>query len=362
MLIVLAGCQQPRTELMIGVATDLKAPMVLDSAQLIVTKTKDGVVQQMVSWDISGVPNEPFNLPGSYGVYSNGEEVQLGIELQGLKAGRAVVSRHAVLNLIEGKTLFFRMGLTAGCVDNTSCAPTQSCIEGVCSERAIDSRMLPDFVPELTTTLTCQSGATYIDTSTNAPMRFSEDAGMCPAGLCAEGTCLKPPTDSGDQPGFPDGGVSNLPLHRYVVDRQTLPTNNTEARNLGLDLNGDMTVDNQMGMVLGTFAGMGIDPVAAITIAVDRGTTIDLVELGANSFTNGPGSVRLFPGVNPQPPPCNGGTDMVCRRHLMGTGSFGIASDAPLTPPLPAQIVNGTFTTTIPDGGWALTARRGMTA
>ncbi len=39
---------------------------------------------------------------------------------------------------------------------------------------------------------------------------------------------------------------------RYVIDRIELPTNNTEARQFGLDLNGDKTVDNQLGMVIST--------------------------------------------------------------------------------------------------------------
>src|SRR5574338_440669 len=39
---------------------------------------------------------------------------------------------------------------------------------------------------------------------------------------------------------------------RYVIDRIELPTNNNEARGFGLDLNGDRTVDNQLGMVIST--------------------------------------------------------------------------------------------------------------
>jgi hypothetical protein len=39
---------------------------------------------------------------------------------------------------------------------------------------------------------------------------------------------------------------------RYVIDAITLPANNAEARLYGLDLNGDKTVDNQLGMVIST--------------------------------------------------------------------------------------------------------------
>ncbi len=46
-------------------------------------------------------------------------------------------------------------------------------------------------------------------------------------------------------------------VHRYAVDRITLPINNTAARDLGDDLNGDRRIDNQLGMVIGTLAGFG---------------------------------------------------------------------------------------------------------
>lgn len=342
LLVGLAGCHRSRTELMIGVATDLKAPMVLDAAQLLVLGADDGVVQQQVSWDISGVPNEPFNLPGSYGVYSDGDEVRIDVELQGYKSGRMIVSRRAVLSLVEGKTLFLRMGLTAGCVDRTDCGPTESCVEGACIERALDSRQLPEFIPELTTTLTCASGAAYIDTSNGAPMPFSPDAMMCPADLCVEGVCRSPVPSDGTGP---DGGTVVLVPHRYVMDAQRLPTTNTEAREFGLDLDGDQMVDNQLGQVLATFVSMGLDPRAALTTAIDRGTTIALVDLGTNDFTNTAQTrFTLYTGADPQPPPCNGGADPVCRRHLAGTGSFTVAPQSPVTPPLQGGIVNGTLT------------------
>ncbi len=189
------GCEQPRTELMIGVATDIRAPNLIDGAQLVVTRAKDGFIEQQVSWEISGAPNQPFNLPGSYGIYSDGEEIKLDILLVGLKGATPVVSRRAVLNLVEGKTLFFRMGLTAGCVDKDDCLATQSCAEGVCRDVEINSEQLPDFVPELITELSCASGTNYLDTATGARLPLSAGAEACPVGLCLEGTCLKPPPE-----------------------------------------------------------------------------------------------------------------------------------------------------------------------
>src|SRR4051812_33435904 len=55
-----------------------------------------------------------------------------------------------------------------------------------------------------------------------------------------------------DAPPVPEGTH-----YHYVVDHEFVPTNNNQAREFGLDLNGDSVVDNQLGMVLGVFAGMG---------------------------------------------------------------------------------------------------------
>jgi hypothetical protein len=47
----------------------------------------------------------------------------------------------------------------------------------------------------------------------------------------------------------------------YQIDAVGLPTNNADAREVTLDLNGDKTVDNQLGMVAATIRGMftGLD-------------------------------------------------------------------------------------------------------
>src|SRR5262245_12680923 len=70
-----------------------------------------------------------------------------------------------------------------------------------------------------------------------------------------------------------------LGTFRYVVDKQRVPTTNNEARMLGLDLNGDMVADNQLGMVLATLVAQGFDVQGETTKAVDRGSLIVLGEL-----------------------------------------------------------------------------------
>jgi hypothetical protein len=346
-VLCLVGCKG-RTELMIGVATDLRAPDALDEAQLLVTRADTGVIVQQVQWDISGNATEPFNLPGSYGVFSDGEEVRIGLELRGLKSGAPRVNRRALLNLIEGETLFFRMTLVSGCVDRTDCAANETCLEGACVDPAIDSRRLPDFTATLVTELSCASGPMYLDTATGDPMPLSPTASMCPGNLCSEGTCQKPIPDEvvpgGDGGGGDgDGGVIPvLPPNRYVIGTQIIPLNNAQATQLGLDLDGDAQVDNQLGMVMATFTSQGLisnnDPVR-------KGETITLINLGAGDLSNTtPATFATFTGTNPQPPACNGVGDTICGNHLQGTGSFDISPDSPLSAPLVGAIAGGMMT------------------
>jgi hypothetical protein len=191
---LLAGCRS-RTELMIGVATDIRAPDVLDEVQLSVTRTSDGFTEELVSWQITGQLDQPFNLPGSYGVYApDGNPITVQLDLTGNKNGAPVVTRRAILGLVDGQTLFYRLGLTAGCQTMQDCgSPNMSCIEGTCKDVHLDSSTFPAFTTDLVTTLTCDSGVNYIDTSTGSPMTRSADAPSCPPGQCSEGTCLAPP-------------------------------------------------------------------------------------------------------------------------------------------------------------------------
>ena len=151
----------------------------------------------------------------------------------------------------------------------------------------------------------------------------------------------------------PDAPLVDAPLvdappppvghHHYVIDRRLVPTNNSQARDYGLDLNGDQTVDNQLGMVFGTLSSLGIDVQVGTTRAIDTGAMITLVDLGADDLINAAtATFALFDGANPMPLPCNGSSDVTCRRHLAGTGTFTAAA-TPVHPALPGAIVNGTL-------------------
>lgn len=253
-LLLIVGCAQPRTELMVGVVTDLKAPDVIDNVQLIVTRTSDGFPEVQATWDITGIRDQPFNLPGSYGIYSDGAETQLSFELDGLKGTDVLVTRKAILNLVSEKTLFFRMGLTAGCVAKTDCTPNQSCVEGVCQDVNVDSRQFPDFTDDLVNEVTCVSGAQYIDTSTGAPMPQSDDATMCPANLCVEGTCLKPPPPADPTPRT----VTGTQFTTYVMPNSTMTVPDDLSSLDAQVLLTDGTVITGTGHADGTFSIPGV--------------------------------------------------------------------------------------------------------
>ena len=72
---------------------------------------------------------------------------------------------------------------------------------------------------------------------------------------------------------------------RYVVDGLIVPMNSIEARTYGSDLNGDRTVDNQLGQVIGVLIGSGTaDEHAADRIA--GGELQMVVEIQADDLTN----------------------------------------------------------------------------
>src|SRR3954466_1752090 len=101
--------------------------------------------------------------------------------------------------------------------------------------------------------------------------------------------------------------------YHYVANKALVPTNNNESREYGIDLNGDGTVDNQLGMVLGTLAGMGFDIQGTIDKAVLEGSIILLADFQTKDFTStAAAGVQVFLGANEQPAACNSGEMVVC--------------------------------------------------
>lgn len=136
------------------------------------------------------------------------------------------------------------------------------------------------------------------------------------------------------------------PHHGYVVSEATVPTNNNQAREFGLDLNGDKSPDNQLGMVLGTLSSQGFDVQGAIKGAVDQGDIILLLDLQTKDYSstgNAGLAIKLGDKATAMPAPCTGTADTVCRHHLDGTGKFTFASGSPNDVAVSGKIVGGTF-------------------
>ena len=132
--------------------------------------------------------------------------------------------------------------------------------------------------------------------------------------------------------------------YHYVIDRLLVPETNAQARDYALDLDGNGVVDNQLGMVFGTLAAMGMGVTDATTRAIDRGESITLVDLVTTDLTtSATASVALFASDASTPAACANAADTVCRRHLAGTGAFTTLA-VPVDPPLPGAFAAGTFT------------------
>lgn len=162
-----------------------------------------------------------------------------------------------------------------------------------------------------------------------------------------------------DQP-TPEG-----PHYGFVANKLSVPTNNNQAREFGLDLNNDKTVDNQLGMVLGTLAGQGFDVQGTIDKAIAEASIILLVDFQSSSFdsTSAAGlSVKL--GDVETPTACAAGEMYLCKlangmecdagatgctcsgcgKHLDGNGSFTVSASSPTDALVAGKIVGGTFT------------------
>lgn len=118
--------------------------------------------------------------------------------------------------------------------------------------------------------------------------------------------------------------------YQYVVSELRIPINNKDARANGLDLNGDRTVDNQLGMVFGTLNGVGLGVASTAQEALLRGGLVMLADLQTTGFedTELTGFVTYL-GGDPDPPPCVDPMRLeTCGQHLRGTGRFSIDPDS----------------------------------
>ncbi len=140
--------------------------------------------------------------------------------------------------------------------------------------------------------------------------------------------------------------------YHFVMDSATVPANSAQARMDGLDLNGDGTVDNQLGDVLATLAGQGFKIQDTLTQAVNEGSIVLLGDYQAPDITMDTvtagfqvllGNGASAPTGAPVPAPCNGSADTTCRLQFAGNGMFTVAADSPTDASLGGKTINGTF-------------------
>lgn len=154
--------------------------------------------------------------------------------------------------------------------------------------------------------------------------------------------------DSGGDGTIDPGGTN----HTYVVSHIQVPTNGAEATSLGLDIDGKANdanggIDNQLGMVLGNIGALAptLDIQGSIDGQVDEGGIILLTNLFAKDLASASGvGMWVYLGDNPMPAACTDVNDMVCRKHLAGTGMFGISASSPTDANLAGRILAGKFT------------------
>jgi hypothetical protein len=94
---------------------------------------------------------------------------------------------------------------------------------------------------------------------------------------------------------------------RFVVNAIQVPMTNTQAREYGADLNGDKTVDNQLGMVFGTLASFG-DITTHAPEMIASGSIESSVELVADNLSNDGTVALLYKGSEGDTPTLVGGT------------------------------------------------------
>src|SRR5580692_2015287 len=155
------------------------------------------------------------------------------------------------------------------------------------------------------------------------------------------------------------GNVTPMGTHyQYVANQINVPTSNAQAMQYGLDLTGSGTVNNQLGMVLGTLANMGFDIQGDVNKAVAEGSLMLLLDLQTESFSStSAAGISSFLGSSSTPAACDGSSDTYvctgsgasetctgCAHQFGGSASFTINSSAPTNPALAGPIVNGTMT------------------
>ena len=118
-------------------------------------------------------------------------------------------------------------------------------------------------------------------------------------------------------------------LHQYAVGELHLARTNTEARQYSLDVNGDGTPDNQLGLVFSALEGQGYAIADTADEALVRGRAIMLAQLQTTSFERSEvAGVQTFLGASPVPAACTDPDDLAtCGQHLQTRAHYDLLPD-----------------------------------
>src|SRR6185436_3563415 len=135
-------------------------------------------------WPLKNLPGGLYNLPGSYGVFTeDGSQPRVRLDVIGSLKGKDIVKRTSIISLLSQETRFMRMTIVEKCEDgkpNATCPKGLTCIEGSCQDQVRDVRTLPLYVAGMEAKFDCSSGTTYIDTAQNNAAIIA--SGSCTAG------------------------------------------------------------------------------------------------------------------------------------------------------------------------------------
>lgn len=199
-----AGCGKNRTEIVLGLATDLEAPDPLATVDLEIRRLPDDVTVGAANLPISGRPGEKYELPRTYRVHSEDGSADAFRVILSARDGRGarLIVRTAVMKLVPERQLFVRLGMVAACRDKFDCATGDTCVDGGCQSEQIDSTRLPDYSAGLEKQVSCAGSATYLNTGSKEPLPVAGTT-CAPGRVCEEGVCLLAPTADAGSEGSP---------------------------------------------------------------------------------------------------------------------------------------------------------------
>lgn len=204
-----AGCTTTeRTEIVLGLATDLQAPDPLATVDLEIRRLPDDLVVGSANLPISGRVGVDYEIPMAYFISakkngSDGSENPFRVILSARDGrGARLIVRTAVMNLLPERRLFVRLGMVSACVGRFDCATGDTCIEGRCVSEQIDSTRLPAYTEDLEKEVSCAGATAYVNTGTTQPLPVMGTS--CPSGqVCEEGACLLAPAAGAGSDGSP---------------------------------------------------------------------------------------------------------------------------------------------------------------